>query len=186
MALFLKDMGYNLNDDKFLAQISGDNFQFCIPGFINVRRDGIQSDIFRYNIFVTGGEYFQIKKLMDDIVSTFNNGGTDLREKLSIIYRETIKQYLGGFESDKVIDKMSPDSIMYFVMGIHTRSEIFKKYKIKDFANVKTFPNSELKKLVDIIRDRREKLVSIETDNTYHKFEMDKQIFYWIPDDYLP
>ncbi len=186
MALFLKDMGYDLNDPGFISQLNGDNFQFCIPGYLSLHRTGLDNDIFRYNVFVTGEEYFSIKKLMDDIVSTFNNGGTDLRVKLADIYRETVKQYLGGIESDKIIDKMSPDSIMYYVTGIHTRSEIFKKYKIKDFANPKTFSNNELKGLVDIIRDKREKLVSIETDNAYHKFEMDKKIYYWIPDDYLP
>ena len=185
MALFLKGMGYDLNDPKFLAQLSGNSFQFCIPGYLSIRTDSAKNDIFNYNVFVTAAEYFNIKKLMDDVVSISNNSSGDLREKLKILFRETVKEYLGGIESNAMIDKMTPDSIMYFVTGIHTKSEIFKKYTIKSFDSPKTFTQNDMIKLTDVIREKRDMLRNIEVDQV-HKFEMDRHIFYWIPDEYLP
>jgi hypothetical protein len=184
MAMFLKDMNYDLNDPKFLAQINGDNFQFCIKGWLSTRRTGIKNDLFSYIVFVTAQEYQLIKKLMDDIVSSANNDNTDLREKLTQVYTETLKQYLGGAESGKVIDNMKMDEVMAYVTGIHTHSELFKKYKIKDIKNKLT--PADLTNLVELIRKKRDLLRKIEADTEYRRMDMDKRTYYWIPDDYLP
>jgi hypothetical protein len=135
-------------------------------------------------VFVTSEEFEHMKKLMNDIVSTSYNDATDTRKNLENIYIETIKQYLGASESDKMIKNMKLDEIMQYVTGIPTRSVLFKKYRLKDIESKLT--SADLKEMISIIRDKKEKLRSIESDSNYRRFDMDKRTFYWIPDDYLP
>lgn len=171
------------SDPKILSQYLEDNYQFFVRAYTTFDCQKLKYPLFKRVLFISDDEYQDLGK----ILRTFTNlGGNDYqqRQQLMAAFYTIVNMYYGE-EAKERFKKMSMDDILNLITGLKSDNVIFSKVKVNDFTDQKKLPDDQFQDIVEYLDRANTKYRTVRANPDYMLRKGD-DIWYWLPEDFLP
>ena len=166
-------------DSLQLQDILSRKFLSLIEVYVPLRIDDerAQEDLLEYALFLDKEEFQEMRYNLTRLVN-FDGGTSEMRRLMQKTWRDIAVRHL---EPSTPPESVALSQIMEMVTGLPSTTPFLQNYTLKDLETISEF---ELRKNV---REMRNKITFfLNREALLPKYKNGDQIYYWIPQRYLP
>ena len=172
---------------KQIQMLANDRYQMYITGYTPLKVQGLNSNLWEFDLFLTADEFSEIRSKMNKLVEARNSV---VRSKsLKAAWTQLLKAHAGSLSDEEVLEKTIGETEQ-MVFGLPGTSD-FLKIRIQDLDDLAKIDNIALTKWASLIENKLKRLDQIYGNinglwDEYSFLSNNKDRYFYIPQSLLP
>ncbi len=175
MLAFLSSMNVDVN---LLQNVSYDNLQLYVDGYISLKCPKLKSDLYTYSVLLSYQELSQII----NVIKQISKPGSDkeARANMKAAFKEIVAGYYGPKEAKNAMNSLYMSDLLTMISGMPSKNSILTEINLNDVTDEKKFPYNQFIEIKGLLDESASQLEEYR-DKESNQFSSDDNIYYWVP-----
>ncbi|GAA4343174.1 hypothetical protein GCM10023184_43300 [Flaviaesturariibacter amylovorans] len=183
---YLQSISEKVDDPQLIKRFYKDNYQFFIPGYTTLSREGYDNDVYTKTLYMSEDELINLQQNLKSLYDQTNMSET--REKLVNTFITILGSYLGDQKKAReniMNKKWNAAQVMEVATSLPSKNPLLTKKPILDYLDPKATPDEEIIKLTRVFKAKFDDINSV-IGNPKYRLALSWGVYYWVNEENLP